>query len=69
MPRPALAPAPIVPALFVGVPEVARILGLGLTTTWALLKTSQLASVQIGRRRVVAVKELERFAAQLQGRG
>ena len=55
--------------LFVSVPAVAKRLGVGETTAWVKLIGGGLISVvKIGRRTLVAVTELERYAASLQGR-
>ena len=41
------------------VPEVAEILGLGLTKTWALINTGSIPSIRIGRSRRVRHRDLE----------
>ena len=55
------------PVLFVGIPEVARRLGLGETTVWtSLIRDGRLPVVRIGRRTLVSLGALEAFAASLQ---
>jgi excisionase family DNA binding protein len=51
--------------LAVDVPEAGRQFGVGTTTAWKLVRSGMLPSVRIGRRRLVLVSELERFAARL----
>ena len=55
--------------LFLPVPEVARRLGIGQTSLWALLKQNAIASVRIGRRRLISTQALEEFANSLSGKG
>jgi excisionase family DNA binding protein len=52
--------------IFIGVPEVARRLGIGQTSAWALLRDHKLVTVKLGRRTLVPVEALEAFAASLQ---
>lgn len=51
--------------LFYAVPEVARRLGIGQTSTWALIRDKKLSVVKIGRRTLVPVQALTDFAAAL----
>lgn len=52
-------------ALFLSVPEVARRLGIGQTSTWALIRDKELPCAHIGRRALVPVAALAEFAARL----
>jgi len=49
----------------VSVPEAARLLGLGRTTTWDLVRTGRLRSVYVERRRLVPIVALDLFVAEL----
>ena len=51
--------------LFLNVSETAQALGLGETLTKQLIREGRLRSVLIGRRRLVHVEQLRRFAEQL----
>lgn len=53
------------PAILLGVPDVARALGIGQTYTWQLLKERKLPCVRIGRRTLVPAAALSEFAASL----
>ena len=44
-----------------GVDEAAEILGIGLTLAKELVRTGELRSIKIGRRRLVAWADLEAF--------
>ncbi|WP_045877110.1 helix-turn-helix domain-containing protein [Pseudofrankia sp. DC12] len=57
--------APTAPKLLLTVEEAADVLGLGRTTTYALIRTGALKSVRIGRARRVRVTDLDAYAAQL----
>ena len=46
------------------VPTTARKLSVGRTTVFSLLNTGELASITIGRRRLVPREELEAFIAR-----
>ena len=50
--------------LLVSVKEAARMLGLGQTVTWSLVMSGEIASVKIGRRRLVVTENLNRFIAR-----
>lgn len=53
--------------LLVSVPEAGQALGIGKRLAWELVYSGELASVRVGRRRLVPVAELERFVSgQLQ---
>ena len=53
------------PVLLHPVPEVARSLGIGQTSTWALIRDGKLPVVRIGRRTLVPAQALADFAAKL----
>lgn len=54
------------PRLCLSVEEAARQLGLGRTSVFALIKSGDLASVAIGRRRVIPFVALEALLERLQ---
>ncbi len=56
---------PTLPKLLLTVEEAAELLGLGRTTTYALIKSGALKSVLIGRARRIRVTDLDAYAAQL----
>jgi len=41
--------------------DAAVVLGLGRTTTYALIRDGQLRSIKVGRRRLIPVSEIKRF--------
>ena len=43
------------------VDEAAKTLSLSVRATWALIGTSELKSLTIGRRRLIDVRDIERF--------
>jgi len=45
-----------------GVPDVARALSIGRTEVFMMIRRGDLRSLKIGRRRLVPVSELHRFA-------
>lgn len=51
--------------LFYSVPKTAELLGLGQTSTWALVRDRELPVVRIGRRTLVPAAALIAFAASL----
>jgi excisionase family DNA binding protein len=51
--------------LFLSVSLVAERLSIGKTFAWELVSSGEIASVRIGKRRLVSVAELERYARQL----
>jgi len=55
--------------LLVSVGDAARMLGIGETVTWRMVSTGEIASVHLGRRRLVLVKSLEEFVERLQEEG
>ena len=61
---PAALPVPP-PRLLLTVAEAAEQLGIGRTTAWTLVRSGDLASVQIGRLRRVHVDAVATYAAQL----
>jgi excisionase family DNA binding protein len=52
-------------ALLVTVEEAARLLGVGRTTMFELIGRGDVASVRLGRRRLIARKTLETFVEEL----
>lgn len=71
---PARAPATAAPddgapphddAIYVGVKDMARMIGLSMNECYRLLDRRQVASVVYGRRRLVDVASLRDFAASL----
>lgn len=63
-PNPLAVPA-TQPRLLLTVDEAAEQLGVGRTTAWALVRSGDLESVQIGRLRRVHVDAVAAYAAQL----
>ena len=63
-PNPLAVPA-TQPRLLLTVDEAAEQLGVGRTTAWALVRSGDLKSVQIGRLRRVHVDAVAAYAAQL----
>lgn len=51
--------------LFCSVPDAAKALGLGLSKTYELIGDGNLATVQIGRRRLVRIESIRSFADKL----
>jgi excisionase family DNA binding protein len=49
--------------LLVSVPEAARLLGVGTTFGWAMVRSGELPSVKLGRRVLVPRAALERLAS------
>jgi excisionase family DNA binding protein len=50
---------------FVDVPTASRLLGIGLTTTWGLVKSGKLDSLKVGgRSRRVTMESIRRFAKE-----
>ncbi len=64
-PIPAAAEPTPRPRLLLTVAEAAEQLGIGRTTAWALIRSGDLASVQIGRLRRVHVDAVATYAARL----
>ncbi|MGH7641631.1 MAG: helix-turn-helix domain-containing protein [Candidatus Dormibacteria bacterium] len=52
-----------VPQLLLTPEEVARVLRIGRTRAGEIIRQGDIASVRIGRRRLVAVREIERYIA------
>tara|TARA_B100000315_G_C13998313_1_gene328964 strand:- start:169 stop:378 length:210 start_codon:yes stop_codon:yes gene_type:complete len=50
--------------LLLPVEETAKILGIGRSTTWGLIKTGDLETRHIGRRRLVTMESIRRVASQ-----
>lgn len=50
------------------VPEAAAALRVGRTTLFALLRSGALRSISIGKRRLIAASEIERFVESLSAR-
>ncbi|HET9653730.1 MAG TPA: helix-turn-helix domain-containing protein [Kineosporiaceae bacterium] len=53
------------PKLLLKVEEAADCLNVGRTTMYALIKTGEIETVQVGRLRRVRVADLEAYAARL----
>ena len=49
----------------IAVKQAAAVLGLGLTSTWALISVKRLEVVRIGRRTLVVVASLDSLVASL----
>lgn len=49
--------------LLISQQDVSRLTGLGLSTTKALIARGKIASIKIGRRRMIPRAELERYIA------
>ena len=45
--------------------EAARVIGVGRTTLYALMRDGQVRAVKIGRRTLISIAELERYVASL----
>ncbi len=56
-----LVGAPDIP-LLVAVPDAARLLGIGVTLTWELVRSGAIPSVKLGRRVLVSRVALEQLA-------
>lgn len=54
---------PLNSPLLVAVPDAARLLGIGLTFAWELVRSGDLPSVKLGRRVLVPRAALERLAS------
>jgi hypothetical protein len=55
------------PILAAPIPEIARILGLGETTTKRLIGEGALETIAVGHRRLVLYASAERYIASLRG--
>jgi excisionase family DNA binding protein len=53
---------------FVGVPQLVKAIGVSRSTVYEMLDDGRLKSVHVGRRRLVSVEELDRFADALKAR-
>ncbi len=42
------------------VPDAARLLGVGVSKVWEMVRTGEIRSVRLGRRTVITQRELER---------
>lgn len=52
-------------AVLVDVPEAGQRIGLGRTKTWELVRSGELESVRVGRRRLIPVDAIDQFVEQL----
>lgn len=59
-----LTPYPPVDRLSYSVLEAARALGLGRDTTYGLIRSGQLPSLKVGRRRIIPRAAVEAFLAK-----
>lgn len=57
------------PLGLLAVPGAARWLGIGRTTFYRLVSRGEIQTVQIGKRRLVAVADLEAYVARLRAGG
>jgi excisionase family DNA binding protein len=55
----------VVEALAYDVPAAARLMGVGTTKAWELVRSGQLPSIRIGRRRQVTRQALGQFVERL----
>ncbi|KPM53345.1 hypothetical protein ACG83_21665 [Frankia sp. R43] len=55
--------------LLLSTPDAAARLNIGRSTLYDLIRSGALPTVKIGRRRLVAVDDLARYAASLQAAG
>lgn len=60
--KPQLEPRP----LLVSVERAARMLSLGRSSMWSMVRSGEVLSVRVGRRVLVPVSELESLVARLQ---
>lgn len=60
------SPVTVSPGALLTVTEAARRLGIGRTTTFALMRTGELRSVTVGRRRLVPAGAIDEFVAGLE---
>jgi excisionase family DNA binding protein len=51
--------------MFYGIPDVAKALGIGQTTAWALIRDGKLPACRLGRRTLVPAQALTDFATSL----
>lgn len=58
MPLPETAPPPLLLPLSVSVREACRLLGVGNTTLWAMIKDGRVRTTRVGRRRLVIYASL-----------
>lgn len=56
---------PSIEALAYDVPSAGRLIGVGTTKAWELVRSGELATVRIGRRRLVTRKALHEFVDRL----
>lgn len=61
--------APVVPSACFNIEEAAQQLRIGRTKVYDLIKEGQLASIKIGRRRVVPAAAIHALVEQLYGAG
>ena len=53
------------PIMFFSIPDVAKALGIGQTTAWALIRDGKLPAARLGRRTLVPAQALTDFAISL----
>ena len=63
---PKLTPTPPLTQLVYGIKEVSRILGVGRTSIYYLMKEGKLPYVKLGRRTLIPVRELQVFLDKIQ---
>lgn len=54
--------------LLLSVPEVARLLGVGRTTAFALIRSREIESLKIGTRRLIPREAVEAYVRRLRAR-
>ena len=64
--EPKSIPAPPLTKLVYGITEVSKILGIGRTTIYYLMKEGKLPYVKLGRRTLIPVRELQVFLDKIQ---
>lgn len=62
-----LNPATSFEALLLPIPDAAKALGIGRTTTYSLIKAGELPTVSIRGRRLVPMSGLRDYVARLEG--
>jgi excisionase family DNA binding protein len=62
-------PIVVVKPLLLSVTLAAQVLGIGRTMAWELIRSGELRTVRVGARRLVAMRDLEQYVAQLDEEG
>ena len=53
--------------VLLSIPEAARRLSVGMTVMYELVRTKKVASIKLGRRRLIHVKSLDAFVEEIKG--